>query len=251
MDAEPGELLRTLGRSARAWSSSGRHEVNEESWVALSGEASPDFNLACCWSANAAVLTDHCLRPVLDEGKPGVIMLAGAGLATAQTLVDAGWVSVGATPLMLLRQLTPARGGVTDVRPLTESELPLARETLVDAFGLDPPAANVALPDSVVASGDFQLWGLFDDGQLESIVTIVKEEGLAVIWSMATRRESQGRGFGRQLLDEVLPRQFESGVTGSLLYSSRAGEKLYRGLGYGVVDFLQRWSRPRWVLASS
>lgn len=251
MDPGPGELLRTLGRSARVWVGAGRHEVHEEWWLALSGEANADFNLACCWSASTLVLTEYCLRPVLDQAKPGIIMLVGAGLASAQTLVDAGWVSVGAMPLMLLRPLSPRRRGVADARPLVMKELSLARELLADAFGLDQPSAAIALPDSVVESDVFRLWGLFDFGRLMAIVTIVREKGLAVVWSMATRRESQGQGLGRQLLEEVLRSQFDEGVAGSLLSSSKAGEKLYRGLGYSVVDYLQLWSRPRWVLGSS
>jgi hypothetical protein len=38
------------------------------------------------------------------------------------------------------------------------------------------------------------------------------------------------------------------GLTGSLLYSSIAGEALYRGMGYEVIEYIQMWSRPRWVL---
>jgi hypothetical protein len=36
------------------------------------------------------------MQPILDPGRAGIVMLADACLATAQTLVDAGWVSVGA-----------------------------------------------------------------------------------------------------------------------------------------------------------
>ena len=79
-------------------------------------------------------------------------------------------------------------------------------------------------------------------------VTIAVEDGLAVVWSMATRSECQGRGYGRRLLETVLRHQFDRGATGSLLHSSVAGERLYRSLGYAVVDYLQLWSRPRWVL---
>ena len=81
-----------------------------------------------------------------------------------------------------------------------------------------------------------------------SCVTTVIEDGRVVVWSMATRTESQKRGYGRRLLDSVLVRQSEAGGAGSLLQSSAAGENLYRSVGYEVVEYWQVWSRPRWVL---
>ena len=94
-------------------------------------------------------------------------------------------------------------------------------------------------------------WGLFDGHRLASCFTGIVEDGLFVVWSMATRPECQGLGYGRRLLHSVLGRQFEEGVAGSLLQSSVAGQKLYRDLGYTVVEYWQLWSRPRWVMANA
>ena len=44
---------------------------------------------------------------------------------------------------------------------------------------------------------------------------------------MATRRDCQGRGYGRRLLHSVLGQQLERGVDGSLLQSSVVGQRLY------------------------
>jgi ribosomal protein S18 acetylase RimI-like enzyme len=68
---------------------------------------------------------------------------------------------------------------------------------------------------------------------------------------MATRSDCQGRGYGRRLLEAVFDHQFEEGATGSLLHSSVAAERLYRQLGFTVVEYLQLWSRPRWVLGAA
>jgi GNAT superfamily N-acetyltransferase len=122
---------------------------------------------------------------------------------------------------------------------------------LGEAYGLDPASAAAAIPDSAVAHPDQSVWGLYADGALASCVTTVEEDGLVVIWSMATRADRQGRGYGHRLLDAVLAQQFDSGASGSLLHSSTAGERLYRQLGFTVVEYLQLWSRPRWVLGAS
>jgi GNAT superfamily N-acetyltransferase len=245
----PSDLRRTLGSAARLWSASGRHEVHDEWWLALSGEMNVNYNLACCSSADTDILEKRCLQPVLDLGRPGIIMLGGAGLATAQKLVDAGWVSVGALPLML-RAALPEEESLSDaVRAVGHQDLASARELLADNYGLDGSTAAAAIPDRAVDGSDIGVWGLWEDEAMVSVVTVAVQDGLAVVWSMATRPECQGRGHGRRLLASVLHEQRGRGATGSLLHSSVAGEALYRGLEYSVVDYLQLWSRARWVLS--
>jgi GNAT superfamily N-acetyltransferase len=243
------DLRRTLGAAARLWAAPEHHEVKREWWVACSGELNVNYNVACCQSANSAVLVEQCLQPVLDLGKPAIIMLAGPGLATAQKLAEVGWVGVGALPLMTLTAQTMSGGDGVGARAISREELPQVRELLSDTYGLDDASAAAAVPERAVEGGDMGVWGLFDGEQLASCFTSVVEDGLLVVWSMATRREYQGQGYGRRLLEAVLSRQFDDGAAGSLLQSSTAGEKLYRDLGYTVVEHWQLWSRPRWVMA--
>jgi GNAT superfamily N-acetyltransferase len=250
MESDHAGLLRTLGVSTRLWASAGRHEVHPDTWIALSGEPDASMNLACSRSASADVLTKECLEPLLAAAKPGIIMLAGPGLSTAQTMIDIGWVNVGAVPLMLLDR-PPANGrDVEGVRAMSLEDFPLVREVLADAFALNPSRAQTVLPDSVANDGAMSVWGLFEAGRVVASMIVVREDDLAVVWSMATRRDVQGLGHGRHLLEAVLINQFDDGAQGSLLHASRAGERLYRSLGYDDVEYLQMWSRPRWVLGS-
>jgi ribosomal protein S18 acetylase RimI-like enzyme len=249
------ELWRVLGRAARIWADPGRLQVGEECWTAFSGQRSVSYNLACCHSPSPDLLSEQCLGPTLELKKPAVIMLAGPGLASAQRLVEAGWVTVGALPLMTMGALpepfAPPQSGSVAVAPLTMEGLPEARALLADCYYLDQTTAAIAIPDRVVERPGLSAWGCVADGRLVSCVTTVVQEGLVVIWSMATAREHQGRGYGRLLLDAVFARHFADGVTGSLLHSSVAGEALYRRLGFTVVEYLQLWSRPRWVLGAA
>jgi len=242
-----GDHWRTLGSSARIWAA-GHHDIVSDSWIAFSGASSVTYNVASCRSKNPDVLTERCLQPVFDLGQPAIIMLAGAGLASAQKLADASWVTVGALPLMRLREPTFSFGSDPGGAALTEDELPLARELLESAYGLDAACAAVAVPDRAVKDEDMGAWGLYDEGQLVSCVTTVVEDDIMVVWSMATRQSFQGRGYGRRLLETILRHSFDCGATASLLQSSVAGERLYRSLGYEVVEYWQLWSRPRWVI---
>jgi GNAT superfamily N-acetyltransferase len=251
MESDHAGLLRTLGASTRLWASKGHHEVHPDTWIALSGEPDANLNLACSRSASAEVLEKECLQPLLDFAKPGIVMLTGPGLSTAQTMIDIGWVNVGAMPLMLLERRPTNGSDVEGIRALTLEDLPLARDVLADAFALNPSSAQTVLPDSVVNDATTSVWGLFEGGRAIASMIVVREDGLAVVWSMATRRDVQGLGHGRRMLEAILVNQFDDGAQGSLLHASRAGERLYRNLGYRDVEYLQMWSRPRWILGSA
>lgn len=254
--ADTADLWRVLGSAARIFARPDLLQVDEEWWTAFSGQMNVNYNVACCHSARPDVLDRHCLQPTLELQKPGIIMLVGPGLATAQSLADAGWITVGTLPLMVLGEPPQPRKGRPAtapevVRSLSVDELPLAREVLSEVYGLDPASASAAIPDAAAARPDQSVWGLYAEGELVSCVTTVDEEGLVVIWSMATRSDRQGSGYGHRLLEAVFAQHFASGASGALLHSSLAGERLYRQLGFRVVEYLQLWSRPRWVLGSS
>ncbi len=251
MKYDAGDLLRSYGVSTTLWAGANRHEVGDEWWVALSGASIVGFNVVCCWSSSEDDLQQRCVQPLLDLKKPGIVMLAGPGLASAQLLADSGWVVVGVTPLMLLTAESLDQDGDLAVRPLNSAELPPARAILAEAFRMDEAGASIALPDSVMERDDERVWGLFEEDLLVAMVVIVNTGGKAVVWSMATPTERQGSGLGRRLLRTVLREEFSRGAEASLLSSSKAGERLYRSLGYEVVDYLQLWSRPRWVLGAS
>jgi GNAT superfamily N-acetyltransferase len=245
------DLRRTLGSAGRLWAAPEHHQVADDWWIACSGQLNVNYNVAVCQSSDPDILLEHCLQPVLDLGRPGIIMLAGPGLATAQRLAEIGWVGVGALPLMTL---TERRGHDSDgkgVRELSGQDLPAARALLVDTYGLDDASALAAVPDRLVEGDDMGAWGLFDGTTLASCFTGVVEDGLFVVWSMATRPDSQGHGYGRRLLHTVLGWQLANGVAGSLLQSSVVGRKLYLGLGFEEVEYWQLWSRPRWVMANA
>jgi hypothetical protein len=158
MIRDRAELERTYGGSTRLWASA-LHDVSEQCWLALSGASDVNFNLAFSRSADSDVLAHHCLQPILDQGKPGIIMLAGPGLATAQLLADAQWVNIGARPLMLLEPLPAVKPDPAGVRALAGDELDLARQVIMATFGVDHASAKAAIPESVATRDDVTVWG--------------------------------------------------------------------------------------------
>jgi GNAT superfamily N-acetyltransferase len=245
----PTDLWRVLGKAGRLWARPDLLEVQEDWWISFSGQRNLNYNLACCHSSDRDTLVDRCLEPTLALKRPAIIMLSGPGLANAQQLVDSGWVTVGSLPLMVLRQLVPSGPPATGARPLTPGDLDAAREVLGECYGLDAATAAAAIPDAVAEGKDISAWGLFDGRDLVSCITGVVQDGMVVLWSMATRADVQRQGHGRRLLEAMLGQQLADGAAGALLHASEAGEGLYRELGFTVVEYLQLWSRPRWALS--
>jgi len=237
-----------LGHSARLWAGRGRHVVGPDGWTALSGAVSVDFNVVVVYGDDVTTGVSVALEAVAAARVPSVIMLAGAGLGAAQQLVGAGWSAIGATPLMVRREV----GGDDDpaVRRLREGgDLAQARELIGETFGLAPELTGVALPDEAATDPALGAWGLYEDEALVSCVATVNVDGALAVWSMATPSSLQRRGHGRRLMSAVLAGGAREGASCSLLYASVAGVPFYLSLGFEVVEHWQMWSRPRWVLS--
>ncbi|MGH2863710.1 MAG: GNAT family N-acetyltransferase [Solirubrobacteraceae bacterium] len=241
-----------LGASTRVWAGAQGVTLSDSRWWALSGAPSVEYNVALCHGDGGAADIEETLEAVAAAKVPAIVMVAGQALADAQTLVGAQWICIGATPFMALDLEhcgLDAREPDPQVRRLGADELPAARALLQEAFALPPELSSVALPDASVGADGQALWGLFEGAQLLSCAAFVTVEEAIVGWSVATPARLQRRGYGARLLRAVLEHGARQGVTLSLVYSSAAGERLYRTLGFRELERWQMWSRPRWVLA--
>jgi GNAT superfamily N-acetyltransferase len=143
------------------------------------------------------------------------------------------------------------RGGPVLLDGAGVAELRMAME---QAFGISADLAELAMPGTVASDDpghddDFEAWGLYENGSLVSGTALVRAGESVCVWSMATPPELQGRGFGRRLLAGALESAAAKGASQCLLIASPAGERLYRALGFDLVEHWQLWTRPRWVLA--
>jgi N-acetylglutamate synthase-like GNAT family acetyltransferase len=229
------------------WVGAGRHTVDAESWVALSGVRHVDYNVALCHGGDGRAVVTRALEAIAAAGTPALILLAGRAVGAAQALVDAGWICVGETPVMV----AGTSGRVVDpaVRRLDANDLPAVHELVADAFRISTDHARSAVPDRALADPSVVVYGLDLAGRLVACLTTVQVDDVAVIWSTATASARQHRGHGRQLLEGVLADARAAGAEAAALYSSSSGMRLYASAGFEVVEHLQMWSRPRWVLA--
>lgn len=253
MSEDRARLRSLLGAGTALWAGSGNIRVEQGCWTALSGAPSADYNVCLYHGEAASPEISQKIEEIVAAAVPTVIMLAGAALSDAQTLVDAGWVCVGAVPFMANALSARAVRDEPDAgaaRRLTLAELGSARELVEAAFGVAPEiAAGVALPDSAASTPGQSVWGMHDaDGTLVSCVAMIDVEDAIVTWSMSTPPAERRHGYGRRLLNAALDDAALRGVRLALHYSSYVGLPFYRALGFEELEHWQLWSRPRWVL---
>jgi GNAT superfamily N-acetyltransferase len=177
-----------------------------------------------------------------------MVMLAGDGLAAADTLREAGWVCTGTLPFM-----ARSHGPMCDdpgVRLLGAGELAAARSLSAAAFGVPEEVGAVVFDDAAGSRPDTWVYGLFEDGELRCCSLSAWIDGaFSIGWALSTAPEHQRSGYGRRLMRATNHhRSTHGGPPRGLLTATRAGERLYREEGYTTVEHWQTWSRPRWVL---
>jgi len=224
-----------------------RHQVEDDWWIAMSGTNHVDYNLALLHGPTSPQVASRILEEIDAARIPALIMLTGAGLRTADTLTEAGWVSTGALPFM-----GKMHGTAEDdpaVRLLESGELAEARRLAAAAFGVPEEVGAIVFADAIRERGDCRTWGLFEGGQLKCCALNVHvHDHFCVGWALSTAPEDQRSGYGRRLLRAVSFRRQQTGPPISLLMASGAGTRLYQEPGRVTFEHWQIWSRPRWVL---
>lgn len=237
-----------LGRTTVLWAGPDGFREHEAGWIALSGFASVEFNVALCDQASAEAAG---LRAIVDEvlasGLPTLLLLADTALGDAQPLIDAGWICVGTLPLMV-RQMGEAGELDPAVRALGLDDLQVVRSLVEQAFLHSPELAAAAIPDSAFTTEGQTVWGLLEEGELVSCLASVRVEEANGWWSLATPPRLQGRGYGGRLFRGVLAEEAKAGAQLTLAWCTPAGRRATMSVGFDEVERWQLWSRPRWVL---
>jgi len=246
--ADIADARTCYGRSTSAWSSSVRLQVEDDWWVALSGTPHVDYNLVLLHGPASPGAAPRLVEEVTAARLPSLIMLAGAGLAAAEALRDAGWVCTGALPFMA-RIGGPAVDD-PDVRRLTADDLPAARALAAAAFGVPEEVGAIVFADGAQDRQDCRLFGLFEDGVLRSCSFTQWVQGrYSVGWALSTAPDRQRSGYGRRLLRaSTYHRIHGGGPPVALLMATPVAERLYREERYVTLEYWQIWSRARWVL---
>ena len=127
------QVVDCFGKTPRA-----RARIDEGGWLALTGEASADLNLACVLDGPAAAaLLDNYLSEI--DGLPTVLLLENPSPDLLELARRAGAAHLGEVPTMVWQGAVVESGtGDLDVRAATtDLEVEAAIALVAEAFSLD------------------------------------------------------------------------------------------------------------------
>ena len=173
------------------------------------------------------------------------VFLGGAGLVHAQTLLTKGYVNTDVVPLMVLAldaQMNPheLNTGLTITRVKTKSELALCQALMIDAFNASPEFTISSTGNTLGSAHSFR-YLLFDQGLPVSTAHFIQSGKFLGCFEVVTATSQQGEGHGEQLMRWAIATHAALGQELLVLQSSTAGEALYRGLGFQILEYAECW----------
>jgi len=188
---------------------------------------------------------EAALARFYDPDLPHRVFLGGAGLVHAQTLLARGYVNTDVVPLMVLPLVAEMeqyqlRAGLSIIRVKTQAELALCQVLMVDAFGASPEF-TISSTGNTLGNADSFRYLLFDQGLPVSTAHFIQSGEFVGCFEVVTATSQQGAGHGEQLMRWAIATHSARGQELMVLQSSTAGEALYRGLGFQILEYAQCW----------
>jgi GNAT superfamily N-acetyltransferase len=212
-------------------------ELRRGSWLALSGIASADMNMALLHERDDAALA-QALERIDEAGCPAIVMLAGEAVDLAPAL-PAPWSPVGAMPIMTIDLAAAPTARDPRVRRARQRDADAACALLAGAYLMEDSHVRYMVESVLASEATGRLWLLVEDGEPVSTVVSGRIEDTVSLWSMATPPQFARKGYGRALLAEVLRWATEDGAAVGLLGATPAGEPLYRASGWTIAEHWQ------------
>jgi GNAT superfamily N-acetyltransferase len=226
------QVVDCFGKAPRA-----RARIDEGGWLALTGEASADLNMACVLDGPpAAALLDNYVAEI--DGLPTVLMLENPSPELLEQARRAGAAHVGEVPTMVWQgAVVESATGDLDVRPATSDlEVEAAIALVSEAFSLDLDMCRRVLGpmrNSPIAT----IWLGDKGGEFVGAAVTLATGEIVGVYCMATPERRQRQGIGRAVLSGMMTHHLtqRGGATRFLLGATEAGLHLYEEMHYEVV----------------
>ncbi len=210
--------------------------VEEQSWLALSGEASADLNTLYVSRSCRSDLLDSYVDEV--EGRRlGAILIVDEG---APHLVEAalarGLTSAGRVPVMVWQGASVRNASARSpaARLAAESDINEVNSAMAEAFSLDEAVVQRSMPPSLVSAGA-DVWIAEVGGVIAGSGIFIRSADQVGVYCMATRPAFQRQGIGRDVLDTAMRHYLGQDVTTFTLEATAAGVRLYEQVGFETV----------------
>ena len=216
----------------------------DDCYWSITNFPSASSNELSIYNGSSQVL-EAALTKFYDPDLAHRVFLGGAGLVHAQTLLTKGYVNTDVVPLMVLAldvQMNPheLNTGLTITRVKTKSELALCQALMIDAFNASPEFTRSSTENTLGSAHSFR-YLLFDQGLPVSTAHFIQSGKFLGCFEVVTATSQQGEGHGEQLMRWAIATHAALGQELLVLQSSTAGEALYRGLGFQILEYAECW----------
>jgi GNAT superfamily N-acetyltransferase len=125
-------------------------------------------------------------------------------------------------------------GSVVRVKDL--NELVQSNQIQIETFGMDPAVLNQVVGPKVLQNPRVAIYNLVVGKEavstLTAVTSIIDENPIVNIWSMATLPDQQRKGYGAHLIGQVLTDCRSVGFDSAALMASPDGKELYTPMGF-------------------
>ncbi|MGN6413395.1 hypothetical protein [Flexivirga sp.] len=242
-------LRHALGGAARPLASL-EFWQDDDSWLMFSGIDNVDYNVAMLSGPNGPRRAEQVLQAASRHGLPAMVFLPPGAEHVEPVLSAGGWSHVRDVPFM--RQRPRRRPADPNIRELTVTDFPAARECVMDAFAGPESLGRALFNETVFARSDTSSWGIFLNGEMVGCGLLTAGPEALCAWGMGVRRSARRTRAALSLVHFGVdlaargdpPRPF-------LFNATEDGERLHRALGGEVLERWQSWTCRRWVLGRS
>jgi RimJ/RimL family protein N-acetyltransferase/GNAT superfamily N-acetyltransferase len=173
------------------------------------------------------------------------VSLSGPALVHGETLRQRGFTADGAVPLMAYAiddslNNFELRTGLRAERTTSSHNYQLNIDMIVKTFGMAEETAAGLLASTIHNPNAFR-YILFDGDTPVSSSVFLTDGYIAGCFDVVTPPEHQRKGYAEELMKFMVKEQAALGRQLIVLQSSDAGQRLYRRMGYQVIDYAQMW----------
>ena len=206
--------------------------VDEHGWLALSGEACADLNMAAVARSAPASVLDRYIDEIEGRHLDAILIVDPDALYVVEAARTRGLTSAGELPMILWEETSPLDDAAPHLaRQADETDLSAVNSALAEAFSLDEAAVQRAIPRSIVSRGA-DVWIVDVGGTVAGSGIFIRSGDHVGIYCMATRPRFQKQGIGRAVLGTAMRFYLDHGVTTFTLEATAAGVRLYEQVGF-------------------
>jgi N-acetylglutamate synthase len=216
-------------------------------FAAVTGVPLPTLNGVTAFGADCDPgMVAGLLDEVAGTGLPYVLRLhPGADPSLAAVADERGMVALESeVPVMVLETISASElsvAGRFEIAQLAPAEAELHAVAAGEGFEADPAYFRQLITPAVLGLDGVRCYVAWADGRPVSTGLGVQALDGVGIFNVATVPAYRGQGYGLAVTERIVRDAAADGASWAWLHSSRSGERVYRRVGFSIVERLRLW----------